>query len=288
MKVQRRNPIVVIILAALIAGLIGFLAAHNAKVKKQEAVQKIKEGKEVEQKVLSFSIDGRTSKGVKSWHLEGKTAEFIDDEIFLNDLKAYALTDNGKIDLVSDRGVFRRSLGEVELIGNVKVLNDMGVTLISNSAKWSQNSKEILSDDIVYIEHEKMKARGEGAIANSEEKIAILKKNVEVNIEPDTEVRCDGPLEMRYEENTATFKDNVRVKDKDGKIFADKLIVYFGGDEKKLERVEAEGNVKVQRGKSYTLCEKAVYTESTKHAKLTGRAQVIIDPEQISEFEKMY
>ncbi len=283
-----KKKIIVLIVAVtvLMVGVKLMDKAKKSKLANQAAIERAEDVKQIEQKVLSFSIDGRTAGGIKSWHLEGKTAEIFENEIRLNDLKAYAFSESGKIDLSSDRGTYRRSKGEVELFGNVKVVNDQGVVLTSESAKWSQNTKEISSEDVVYIEHEKMKAKGLGALANSEEQRAILKKNVEVTIEPDTEVKCDGSLEVNYGDSTAVFRDNVKVRDKEGKLFSDVLTVYFDPESNKLVKVEADGNVKVQKGRSYTLCEKAVYTDSTRHAKLTGRARVILDPQEIEELNK--
>ncbi len=242
-------------------------------------------GSDLEQKVLSFVIDGRSPKGAKQWHLEGNSAEIIGDDIYLNDLKAVAYGDDSKIDLTSDKGIYRKEKGEVELIGNVEVVSDDGAVLITESAKWSQLTKEISTADKVRVEREGMVAIGIGAVANSEEKWAVLKQNVEVVIEPNTIVTCDGSMEVRYDDNTAVFLENVKVTDKDGQMFADKLVVYFDRETQKLARVEAEGNVKVKRGDSYTISEKAIYTESTKSAKLIGKPRVIIAPEQLQEFQ---
>jgi len=130
-----------------------------------------------------------------------------------------------------------------------------------------------------------MVARGKGGMANSDERTAFLKEDVTVTIEPDTRVDCAGSLEVRYNDNIAIFMDDVKVKDKDGNLFADKLTVEFDPDTKKLAKVIAEGNVKVKRGKSYTISEKAVYTESTKSARLEGRPRIIIDPTELSKLE---
>ena len=242
---------------------------------------------ELEQKVVSFSIDGRSSRGVQQWHLEGESAEIIEEKIHLNNLTAIAYSEDNVINLKSDRGIYSRDDGVVELMGNVEVLSEDGVTLTTESAKWSQATKEISTDTLVTIQKEGLKAIGIGGMANSDKNIAILKKDVVVILDPDTKVNCDGALEVRYDDNVAIFHDNVRVEDKDGKLFADKLIVDFDPESQKLAKVTAEGNVKVKKGNSYTLSERAIYTESTKSAKLEGRPRIIIDPDELSNFEEM-
>lgn len=242
---------------------------------------------EVEQKVLTFTIDGRSSKGVKQWHLEGISAEIKGDDIYLNKLKAAAYGDV-TVNLTSNKGVYRKEKGIVELIGNVVVKGDDGTVLRTQSATWSQITKEISTEDGVRIERQGMSARGKGASANSDERKAKLKKDVIVVMEPHTTVTCDGPLMVSYDENKAIFYNNVEVVDKDGKMYSDKLTVSFDPGTKKLAEVVAEGHVKVKRGKSYTLSEKAIYKDSTKSAQLLGRPQVIIDPVELDDLNKFH
>lgn len=242
---------------------------------------------ELAQEVTTFSIDGRSPKGVKQWHLDGQSAEIIGDEIHLHDLKAIAYGDDAIINLSSDSGIYRKEAGEVELIGNVDVVSDEGYTLKTERASWSQNTKEISTEEVVHINKEGMSAVGTGGMANSDEKKAVLNKDVTVKIEPDTKVNCDGPLIVLYKENMAIFRDNVMVEDKDGKLFADKLTVEFNGDTQELDRVVAEGNVKLKKDKSYTISDMAIYTETTKSAQLLGRPRIIIDPDEISDLDSM-
>ena len=243
-------------------------------------------GRDLGQKILSFSIDGRSPKGVRQWHLEGNSAEIIEDEIHLNDLEAVAYGDDATVNLTSDRGVYNKEKGWVELMGNVEVVSDKGFTLTTDQARWSQVTKEISTDTVVHIEHKGMTAVGTGGMANSEEKKAMLRKDVTVKMEPQTEVNCAGSMEVDYNGNIAVFYDNVKVTDKDGSMTADKLTVEFDSETQKLARVTAEGNVRVKRGKSYTISDMAIYTESTKSAQLLGNPRVIIDPVDLDELDE--
>ncbi|MDP8299039.1 MAG: LPS export ABC transporter periplasmic protein LptC [Candidatus Tantalella remota] len=284
---MKKKIIWIVIIVLVAAGIWFYRCRNNEKKASSNVAAFAKDSKStgLEQKIFSFTIDGRSPTGANQWHLEGESAEIIGDDIHLNDLKAEVYGDDVKVDLKSDFGVYNKKKGEVELIGNVKVVADSGFELDTDRATWSQSTKEISTDAIVDIRAEGMVARGKGGMANSDERTAFLKEDVTVTIEPDTRVDCAGSLEVRYNDNIAIFMDDVKVKDKDGNLFADKLTVEFDPDTKKLAKVIAEGNVKVKRGKSYTISEKAVYTESTKSARLEGRPRIIIDPTELSKLE---
>jgi len=280
------------IIGAIAAVVLAFVAwnwyngiGSGEKSGTSEAVKGADNMADLEQKVLGFTIDGRSPKGVKQWTLEGKSAEIVGDIIHLYDLSAVAYGEDVTVNLTSDEGIYRKDKGEVTLIGNVNVVSDDGLTLATESATWSQVTKEISTDDIVRIKRSEINAIGKGGMANSDERKALLEKEVTVVMEPDTEVYCDGPLEVLYSDNKAIFHNNVKVKDLDGKLFADTLTVEFNTETKRLSQVTAEGNVKLKRGNSYTLSEKAVYTETTRSAKLLGRPRLIIDPDEISKLE---
>jgi LPS export ABC transporter protein LptC/lipopolysaccharide transport protein LptA len=285
-KIMKKILIFCAIVAAITAlALYWVKSREEAALQREESAKDAEKTKELEQKILSFSIDGRTPKGVRQWHLEGTSAEIVDDEIHFNDLEATAYGEGTTVNLTSDTGIYRKDKGEVILIGNVRVKSGDGSLLLTHRAKWSQETREISSDVTVRIERENMIAIGKGGLANSAEKKAMLKKDVRVEIKPDTTVSSDGPLMVNNNDNIAIFHDNVKVKDKDGKLFADKLTVHLDPETQKISKVVAEGNVKVKRRKSYTMSDKAVYTESTKSAKLTGNPRVIIDPEELAELE---
>ncbi len=241
------------------------------------------DGAKVKQKVLTFSIDGRTSKGIKNWHLEGKAAEIFGDEIHLEDLKATVFGENFTADLFSDRGIYNKSTSEVELDGNVKVISDDDVELRTEKAKWSHLTKEITTAEYVQIDRKDMYAEGIGARANSEQKTATLLRDVKVRMEPSTDIECSGALEASFNENTAIFNENVHVKDKDGDLFADLLTVTIDPETHKIAMVVAEGNVKLVRGRSSTVCGKATYTDGTRSVKFVGKPRVIIAPEEMED-----
>ena len=284
------KKIIISAVIALSVVSVSYMVRNEANDSKKGAVVLKKDsgqGKELEQKILAFSIDGRSPKGAKQWHLEGDSAEIIEEAIHLQKLRGVAYAEEDTIRLIADAGIYRKDPGEVELIGNVEVLSDGGIALTTERAKWSQETEEISSDQEVTIVKDNMSATGMGGMANSDEGKAVLYKDVRVKIEPSTKVRCDGSLDVDYGNNVAVFHDNVFVEDHEGKLFADTLTVEFDPGTKRLNQVIAEGNVKVKKGDSYTVSEKAIYSESTKSAKLLGRPRLILDPEQLSKLDNM-
>ncbi|MBF0494394.1 MAG: LPS export ABC transporter periplasmic protein LptC [Candidatus Omnitrophica bacterium] len=237
----------------------------------------------VDQKMLTFSIDGRSTKGVRQWHLEGRTAEIMGEAINLDTLEAVAYGDKFSVNIESDSGVYRKDKSEVELIGHVKVTSEDGGILMTDRAVWSHATKDITTETLVSIERKELVAVGKGGMANSEKKIAKLLKDVTVKLEPSTLIHCDGPLDIDLNTFVAVFYNNVKVKDKDGKLTADKLIVTIDQAKRKISEVIAEGNVKLYKGNSYTICEKVRYTDGTKSVEFLGRPKIVIAPDA---FEK--
>lgn len=241
----------------------------------------------IQQQVMSFVIDGRSAKGAKQWRLEADYAEIKEEEIHLTNLEADAYGEETTATLTSDRGIYYRDKGEIELMGNVKCVSDNGSTLTTEKARWSQVTNEVTTDDIVHIDSEGMRAVGRGGMANSEKRIAMLMKEIEVMIEPGTKVTCNGPMEVDQHKNIAVFYDNVIVEDKDGKLFTDKLTVEMNPETRTMVRAIAEGNVRVKKGNHYTVSEKGIYSNSTKSIKLLGRPRVVLDPGELDELEGM-
>lgn len=276
---QNVKSVVKFCFALAMMGMASFVRAESPAA--QDAVVS------TDQKALSFIVDGRSPKGARQWHLEGSSAEIINDEIHLEDMKAVAYGDDSEVNLSSDSGIYRKDEGEVELIGDVHVKSSDGAILTTEKAKWSQLTKDISTDTDVRVEGDGMVAKGDGAIANSDKKTASLIKDVEVRIEPFTVVKCDGPMEIEYDANKAVFYNNVSVEDKDGKLYSDMLTVFVDKDTKKLSTVVAEGNVKVEKGHSYMTSDKAIYMGSTRSAKLIGNPKVVIAPEEFGDLQKM-
>ena len=103
-----------IVIVVLGLGVWRYWAGSNPRPRPEKASQAEApaDKTDLQQKVLSFSIDGRSPKGVKQWHLEGSSAELKEDDIHLNDLAAVAYGDDVTVNLTSDKGVYSRDKAE--------------------------------------------------------------------------------------------------------------------------------------------------------------------------------
>jgi lipopolysaccharide export system protein LptA len=81
-------------------------------------------------------------------------------------------------------------------------------------------------------------------------------------------------VETRSKENLVIFKGNVIARQKDMVIYADSVEVVTNKDGKGIERVIAEGNVKIQQGLRVADCQKAVFHNLDQKMFLTGDPKV--------------
>ena len=81
-------------------------------------------------------------------------------------------------------------------------------------------------------------------------------------------------VETRSKENLVIFKGNVIARQKDMVIYADSVEVVTNQDGKGIERVIAEGNVKIQQGLRVANCQKAVFHNLDQKMFLTGDPKV--------------
>lgn len=89
-----------------------------------------------------------------------------------------------------------------------------------------------------------------------------------------TVVTCDGNLFMDYRNQRVTFFNNVLVKNPRGSLRADRLIIFFSPDGKKVERTEGVGNILIRMEEKTGRSEKVIYYPGEKKAVLVGNAVV--------------
>jgi lipopolysaccharide export system protein LptA len=144
-------------------------------------------------------------------------------------------------------------------------------------------SADIASKVEVQPDEEKRVAAFPSAPATSKEK-----GNVKKNILPETKeakvtdsVDKSQPIDITsdkveayWKENLVIFKGNVIARQKDMVIYADSVEVVTNEDGKRIERVIAGGNVKIQQGLRVAHCQKAVFYNLDQKLVLTGDPKV--------------
>lgn len=259
---------------------------------------------EADQQISDFSLTGFGERGKKTWDLNGKSADIFNDIIKLKDIigNMYGVSEN--IKLTANKGDFDKKEGKMHLEDNVIITTSSGAKLTTDSLDWDRKNNIVRTEAEVNIERQNMTTQAQGAIGHTDLKQVTLQKDVTVNITPAEKdntpkgqgdkskivITCDGPLDIDYEKNIATFNNNVKVDRQDSQIYSDRMDVYFSSDKKDKPKTEADfgitassidkivaiGNVKIVRGENTSYSDEAVYTATDRKISLSGRPKLII------------
>ena len=252
------------------------------------------EGEEAGQKVDGFSLVQYEESGGKRWELKGKSADVEEGHVKIEEISAVAFGEETSFKLKARQGDFDREKNLVHLENNVVVKTTDGTALTTDSLDWDAGTRDVFTDEEVTIKKSDFQVNGKGAEVNLEAKTAELKKDVTANIKSvetdilrsahdairNTVITCDGPLDINYKKNKATFQNNVEVKDSQGNILADRIDVYFTKDMHRIRCVVARENVKIVNGENVTYSEKAIYLVDQGRVILPKRPKLVIQHEQ--------
>lgn len=266
------------------------------------AIAQNNQTQESDQQIGDFSLSGYADKGKKSWDISGKTADIFDNVVKLKGVVGNLYGEKEDIKLTADKGDFDKTQGKVHLEENVVITTTGGAKLTTDSMDWDRKNQLVSTKDAVNITRENMITIAQGAMGEPNLSKITLEKDVKVDILPDPKeitgdtnkiiITCDGPLEIDYAKNIATFKNKVKVDTRDNLIYSDVMDVYFSQSDKgtaqagkdeaavmmgaKIERIVARGNVKIVKGQNVSYSEEAVYSALDKKIVLTGRPKLII------------
>ena len=253
------------------------------------------------QQMEDFDLTGYGADGQKTWEVAGASMDMMDDEIKITDITARMFGEQENLVVTADRGNFDKQTGIVRLTDNVRAVAEGGLTLKTDALDWSQTERVITTDEKVRLERENLTAVGQGLEAEPEAKIAKFEKDVIMTLEQEKQgaaaassapkaleqpfggpgkliITCDGPMELNYDKQVAVFHDNVKVESEGehGTMIADKMTVRFDTQTRQLDRIEAEGNVQIQRDDNISYSEGAVFTNAERKVVLTGRPKLIL------------
>ncbi len=271
------------------------------------------------QQMEDFNIAGYDGKGEKTWEVEGASMDMVGNDVKISDITAH-LYGNEKskenMVLTADHGQLDRTTGKVRLEDNVRAVTDTGAELTTSALDWSQKDQVISSDKKVNITRDNVTAVGEGMEARPDMKVAKFEKDVVVTMQGNPQkaaaagnpaagpqdgskgpaetkaagpgkmtITCDGPMELDYEHQIATFEKNVQVTGAadQGSMVSDKMTIYFNNQTKQIDRIVAEGHVKITRDENTSYSDSAVFTAADRKVVLTGRPHLEIFPEEGSE-----
>lgn len=252
------------------------------------------QAEEAEQKMLDFFLSGYTQKGKKSWEVKGNSADIFSDIVRLTSVHANVYGEEENINLVGDKGAYDKTTGKMHLEDNVVITTQTGGRLTTDSLDWDRSSQKVTTDDIVNIEKQNIKATAKGMEGEPNLKKVYLKDEVRVEVKEESQllgqpnpanpankqptvITCDGPLEIDYDKEIATFNTNVKAdQGEQGEMYADKMEARFDFKNKKILHVRSTGNVKIVKGENISYSEEAVYSAADKKMTLTGRPRLVI------------
>ncbi|MFC1666750.1 LPS export ABC transporter periplasmic protein LptC [Candidatus Omnitrophota bacterium] len=254
----------------------------------------------VAQEVEGFSLMQYKDAGEKRWKLLGKSAEVEGERIKISEISAVIFGKNTVFKLKAREGDFDKEQHLVCLEDDVIIKTTDGIKFTTDFLQWDTKTENMFTDAPVSIKRTDFEVNGRGATYNLEQEISELKKDVVANIgslkrnalrhtgdaieaannkTQDVTITCDGPLEINYKKNQAIFKNNVKVENIQGNIFADRIDVYFKQDTKEVRCVAARGNVRIINGNNVTYSEKAIYLVDQGRLILPKRPKLVIQNE---------
>jgi LPS export ABC transporter protein LptC len=255
------------------------------------------------QQMSDFSLSGFGDRGKKTWDIAGKSADIGAEIIRLNDIVSNFYGEKETVRLTAQTGNFNRREGNIHLQDDVVVTTSSGVRMTSDDLDWDRKRQIVQTGSPVQVQKSNMVITGQGAKGFPDLNKIDLDKNVQVRIDgsavPEASrtafqkivITCDGPLQVDYQKNIATFNENVRVVTADGVIAGDQMELYFtahaGGGEasvddmsamagSKIERILARGNVTITRGQNVSYSDQAVYSALENKITLLGRPRLVI------------
>ncbi len=257
---------------------------------------------QLNQQINEFSLAGYGEKGKKRWDISGKSADISEKVVKLDKVESNLYGEKENIKLTADKGDFDKTDGKVHLEKNVVITTSSGAKLTTESLDWDKKSELVSTKDTVNIKRDNISGTAQGAKGHPNLNQVTLEKEVKVDIEEaagkvganrnKTIITCDGPLEIDYAKNMATFKNNVRVETRESSITSDVMEVFFVSPKKEknkeatknmimmgtqIDKIVCQGNVKITDGENVSYSEVAIYNAREKKITLAGRPRLVIN-----------
>ncbi|MCD6093237.1 MAG: LPS export ABC transporter periplasmic protein LptC [Candidatus Omnitrophica bacterium] len=203
----------------------------------------------------------------------------------------------------------QKEVSEVEEISPgepAKEADEAGMRKFSLASRTAEGKKEweITGDKAVFLPDDRIKldnvraetSRNENTLVMTSKQGFFDRKNKDVRLEGDvkgvfvqkkniTTVTCDGPLEIDNLKKKATFEENVVVCSEEGKIFADKIEIFFNEEDKRVIKIVATGSVRIEKEGNKSYSEKAVYFVEQEKIVLTGSPRVEIISTDVTDIK---
>ncbi|MBO0860769.1 MAG: LPS export ABC transporter periplasmic protein LptC [Chloracidobacterium sp.] len=170
------------------------------------------------------------------------------------DLTDFNVEPGKNLRIVSDRGVYLGNQSEVTFSGNVKVRSSDGLEVNTESLTYEQQTEIIRTDAPVQFRHEETSGSSLGATLRCKDHVLTLPKSARVvSADPDPKKNGAPPVEVTGDhaeyvekDGTVKFEGNVNVTQGERWGRADMATGFVNPQTKRLERIEARGNSRLE------------------------------------------
>lgn len=200
-------------------------------------------------------------KGVIDWELRAKTArKFIDKPtVEMEHIEGvYKPKPDESVIFKGDRGEMNTE-AEIGFVENVQVFYRKDYILKTPRLDFNFQKSLVTSDSPVDLQGKRMDLMGVGLVADTKEQVISVKSDVSGSVETGKGKFRFSSDRFTYviKSNTYIFDGKVVVKGQDMSMLCDKVFVLSKGDD--IERIDAEGKVKLLAKGSVAKSERAVY-----------------------------
>lgn len=215
-------------------------SAPGASSERAELIQSSRD-----QQFQKFSLTGFDETGKSNWKLEGDTAKI----------------DPGQ---------------SVYLDQNVTLRLKDDTVIRTDHVQWSQDGGTLRTNALVTVDHQNAKVKGRGAFGRPNDGFIQLNRDITMTINATTDLVCQGPLKIFYNQHTMSFFRKVKVTDERGILSANRMDVLFESDQKKIKEIVATGNVVIERGNDTTRSLRAIYSVDSGSIRLEGNPEITL------------
>lgn len=200
-------------------------------------------------------------KGVIDWELRAKTArKFIDKPtVEMEEIDGiYKPKPDDSVTFKGDRGQMNTE-AETGFVENVQVFYKKDYVLKTPRLDFDFKKSLVTSDSPVDLQGKRMSLMGQGLVGDTKEQVISVKSDVSGSVETGKGKFKFSSDRFTYiiKSNTYIFDGKVVVKGQDMSMFCDKVFIRSKGDD--IERIDAEGKVKLLAKGSIAKSERAVY-----------------------------
>ncbi|MEA2034141.1 MAG: LptA/OstA family protein [Euryarchaeota archaeon] len=229
------------------------------------------------QKALEFVRYIPDKKGDMTWELQGESARLI-DPVHMEITELVALSHDPKVGFLKitvDRFLYDSQAREGRAEKERVTVRREKMVLTGKGLLWWADQKHLrILEDVRLLLQEK---DGSGLFPFDLPALSPGKAASGPAPTPPedwTVITCDGNLFMNYQKNKITFYRNVRVDNPRGNLRSDQLIIFVSSSEKKIEKMEAFGNIDIRMGSRRGSSEKVLYLPEEKKVILLGDAMI--------------